>query len=252
MKGREGRNAAKVITWFCLSWFWFRRGRVCQKSSRHSSVSAPCQIFWGEWEARGWKHGVKVGIKCTKTDREDESHPVPIKCSELTQRNRDTIENMNAPWTEGGRQEGGRWRRTGGRVLPVNEFLIARRSTVPRSSNRNKSASEYTLFFNGNITLIFLNQNESSSFCKHDIRCDTRNEWKTLKARQAGTGRLMGTFKLHTHTHTNRASWLPQVSVFTHEEHLNFKLQKHVLTLSNLSVTLPHPNNSKSSISLSW
>lgn len=39
-----GRNAAEVITWFRLSWFWFNRGRVCQKISRRSPVSVPCQI----------------------------------------------------------------------------------------------------------------------------------------------------------------------------------------------------------------
>lgn len=38
----NGRNAAEVITWFRLSWFWFNRGRVCQKISRRSPV--PCQI----------------------------------------------------------------------------------------------------------------------------------------------------------------------------------------------------------------
>lgn len=61
VKGRELRNTAKVITWFCLSWFWFKRGRVYQKTSRRFSMPD----FWGERETRRWKHGVKMGIKWT-------------------------------------------------------------------------------------------------------------------------------------------------------------------------------------------
>lgn len=73
-----------------------------------------------------------------------------------------------------------------------------------------------------------------------------------LTTRQAGTERLMGKHSLACHSHHIRtASWLPQVSVFTHEEHLNFKLlQKHVSALAHLSVTLQHPDNSTSTINV--
>lgn len=76
----------------------------------------------------------------------------------------------------------------------MNEFLIAPRSTVPRSSNRNKSASEYTLFKKWqNYTYFFitrLNPHHSVNMTSDD----TRNERKTLKARQAGTEKLLGEF----------------------------------------------------------
>lgn len=64
---------------------------------------------------------------------------------------------------------------------------------------------------------------------------------ETLTTRQAGTERIMGKYNVarHSHTHMQAASWLPQVSIFTHVEHLNFKLlQKHVSSLTHLSVTL--------------
>lgn len=55
--------------------------------------------------------------------------------------------------------------------------------------------------------------------------------------------RLMGKYSGARHTHT--ASSLPQVSVFTHQEHLNFILpQKHVSGLTRLSVTPQHADNS--------
>lgn len=56
------------------------------------------------------------------------------------------------------------------------------------------------------------------------------------------TERLMGTES--TTRHSRHASWLPQVFVFTHEEHLNIKLQKHVSTLAHLSVTPLRLDNS--------
>jgi len=70
----------------------------------------------------------------------------------------------------------------------------------------------------------------------------------TLTTRQAGTARLLGKHSLACHSHhVHTASWLPQVSAFTHEEHLNFKLlQKHVSALAHLSVTLQRPDNSTS------
>lgn len=74
----------------------------------------------------------------------------------------------------------------------------------------------------------------------------------TLTTRQAGTERLLGKYTVARHSHhIHTASWLPQVSVFTHEEHLNFKLlQKHVSALTHLSVTLQRPDNSTSTINV--
>lgn len=74
----------------------------------------------------------------------------------------------------------------------------------------------------------------------------------TLTTRQAGTERLLGKYTVARHSHhIHTASWLPQVSVFTHEEHLNFKLlQKHVSALTHLSVTLQRPDNSASTINV--
>lgn len=45
-----GGPTAEVITWFCLSWFWFKKGRVCQKKTKkknsgRSPVSIQSQIF---------------------------------------------------------------------------------------------------------------------------------------------------------------------------------------------------------------
>lgn len=90
------RNAAKVITWFRLSWFWFKRGRVCQRNSRHSPVSISCQIFEERSESEGWRHRMKEETNWTKRDRDCEAHPMPMKWGELTQRDRDTIEKMSA------------------------------------------------------------------------------------------------------------------------------------------------------------
>lgn len=77
---------------------------------------------------------------------------------------------------------------------------------------------------------------------------------ETLTARQAGTERLMGKYSIARHlhrAHTHTARWLPQVSVFTHEEHLNFKLlQKHVSALTRLSVTPQRLDNRTSTINV--
>lgn len=47
----------------------------------------------------------------------------------------------------------------------------------------------------------------------------------------------MGKYGAARHSHrVHAASWLPQVFVFTHEEHLNIKLlQKHVSARAHLS-----------------
>lgn len=75
---------------------------------------------------------------------------------------------------------------------------------------------------------------------KHDSVSDTR------QAQKRKTGRHREGYGYREHTrHSRHASWLPQVFVFTHEEHLNIKLlQKHVSALSHLSVTLLRLDNS--------
>lgn len=62
----------------------------------------------------------------------------------------------------------------------------------------------------------------------------------------------MGKYAAARHSHrVHAASWLPQVFVFTHEEHLNIKLlQKHVSALAHLSVSLQRPDKSASTINV--
>lgn len=62
----------------------------------------------------------------------------------------------------------------------------------------------------------------------------------------------MGKYSAARHSyHVYAASWLPQVFVFTHEEHLNIKLlQKHVSALAHLSVTLQRLDKSASTINV--
>lgn len=58
--GWEGasKNTAQVITWLCLGWFWFKRGRACQRNSRLSPVSIPRQMEEEE-AGDGWKRRQK-------------------------------------------------------------------------------------------------------------------------------------------------------------------------------------------------
>lgn len=96
-------------------------------------------------------------------------------------------------------------------------------------------------------TRMILNQSANMT-----VYLTPESKGETLTTRQAGTERLMGKYSAARHSHhIHSASWLPQVSVFTHGEHLNFKLlQKHVSALTHLSVTLQRPDNSMSTINV--
>lgn len=129
----EGRNAAEVITWFRLSWFWFKRGRVCQKISRRSPVSVPRQNFFfllcfKEKQRRDrdtkWKerHAEQRGIETVKHTPRQWNKVSWHKEAEIA------LREMNALRRETGENRGGR-----GKVLPENTFLIAQRSDVAKA-----------------------------------------------------------------------------------------------------------------------
>lgn len=82
--------------------------------------------------------------------------------------------------------------------------------------------------------------------------CDTEGARDEMLTRQGGTERLMGKGSLEHHSyHVHTAIWLPQVFVFTHEEHLNIELlQKHVSALTHLSVILQRFDNGTSAINV--
>lgn len=54
-----GGPTAEVITWFCLSWFWFKKGRVCQKKTKKKQRALSClnskPDFCKENQREGWK-----------------------------------------------------------------------------------------------------------------------------------------------------------------------------------------------------
>lgn len=128
----EGRNAAEVITWFRLSWFWFKRGRVCQKISRRSPVSVPRQNFFFFFALKKSKGGTETqnerrdaeqrGIETVKHTPRQWNKVSWHKEAEIA------LREMNALRRETGENRGGR-----GKVLPENTFLIAQRSDVAKA-----------------------------------------------------------------------------------------------------------------------
>lgn len=120
---REKKKRAKVITWFRLSWFWFRKGRVCQKHSRHSPDLIPCQVFEEKSERGMEMHRERRERNRTKRDRDGESRPMPIKWTELKQ-HKETKMPLRKWVRKREKGEGS------GRLLTMNEFLIALRSAI--------------------------------------------------------------------------------------------------------------------------
>lgn len=127
-----------------------------------------------------------------------------------------------------------RWRQW---ITPNSNEIKQSDTEEQETENRNqpdrklKQKNYLTLFFH-RYFVVFIQPR------KHSVSDTDRHR----RGRQADTERLMGTES--TTRHSRHASWLPQVFVFTHEEHLNIKLQKHVSTLAHLSVTPLRLDNS--------
>lgn len=98
----ERIDTAKVITWFHLSWFWFKKGRVCQKNSKRSPVSIPCQIFT-ERSERGMETQNERGDKLNK---ERQRHWITPHANNMNgHKKTDIFEKMSALQREKGERE---------------------------------------------------------------------------------------------------------------------------------------------------